>query len=230
MPDAADRWRESGAGQVPSRDEVLVSGARVLTDSHGFISPVTESVRYTANRRQGYHGGLTPQECLAPIAVIAPSLAEIEGWQVGAPVPPDWWIENAEAAPAPAPRVTPRKGKAPARPSLPLFEETAKPADWVAALLLSDVFAQQMEVFGGRLKKEQVEQALRVLAERNGVQMKTALAQQMNVPPIRVDGLLASIQRILNVDGYPVLTVDSSQTVRLNLTLLREQFALNGGA
>jgi hypothetical protein len=102
--------------------------------------------------------------------------------------------------------------------------------DWVAALLLSDVFAQQMEVFGGRLKKEQVKQALRALAERNGVQMKAALAQQMNVPPIRVDGLLASIQRILNVDGYPVLTVDSSQTVRLNLTLLREQFALNGGA
>jgi len=27
-----------------------------------------------------------------------------------------------------------------------------------------------------------------------------------------------------------VLTVDSSQTVRLNLTLLREQFALNEGA
>jgi hypothetical protein len=230
VPDAADRWRESGAGRMPSSEEVLVSGARVLTDGHSFISPATESVRYTANRRQGYHGGLTPQECLAPIAVIGPSLAEIEGWQIQTPVPPDWWMESAEAASAPTPRVTPRKGKTPARPSLPLFEETARPVDWVAALLLSDVFAQQMEVFGGRLKKEQVKQALRALAERNGVQMKAALAQQMNVPPIRVDGLLASIQRILNVDGYPVLTVDSSQTVRLNLTLLREQFALNGGA
>jgi len=50
------------------------------------------------------------------------------------------------------------------------------------------------------------------------------------VPPIRVDGLLASLQRILNIDGYPVLTIDSSQTVRLNLMLLKEQFALSEGA
>jgi hypothetical protein len=87
-----------------------------------------------------------------------------------------------------------------------------------------------MEVFGGRLKREHVEQAVRALTERNGVQMKPALAQRLAVPPIRVDGILASLQRILNVDGYPVLTIDSSQTVRLNLALLREQFALNEGA
>jgi hypothetical protein len=60
--------------------------------------------------------------------------------------------------------------------------------------------------------------------------MKTAFAQRLAVPPIRVDGLLASLQRVLNVDGYPVLTIDSSQTVRLNLTLLKEQFALNEDA
>jgi hypothetical protein len=109
---------------------------------------------------------------------------------------------------------------------MPLFEEALKPVDWVAALLMSEVFTQQMEVLGGRLKREQVEQALRALAERNGVQMKTALAQRMGVQSIRIDGLLASLQRILNLDGYPVLTVDASQTVRLNLTLLREQFEL----
>jgi hypothetical protein len=100
----------------------------------------------------------------------------------------------------------------------------------VAQLLASEVFAQQMEVFGGRLKWEQVEQALRVLAERNSVQMKAALAQRLGVPAIRVDGLLASLQRIMNVDGYPVLAVDSSQTVRLNMALLREQFALGENA
>jgi hypothetical protein len=225
--DASDRWRRAGVDQLPSEEELLVSGPRVLADGQRFISPVTESVRYTPNRRQGYHGGLTPQECLAPIAVIAPSLAEIDGWQVQAAVPPDWWFESAEATPAPAPRVTPRKGKAQARPSLPLFEEPARTADWVAALLASDIFGQQMELFGGRLRKEQAEQALRVLAERNGVQMKPAFAQRLAVAPIRVDGFLASLQRILNVDGYPVLTIDSSQTVRLNLTLLKEQFALN---
>lgn len=70
---------------------------------------------------------------------------------------------------------------------------------------------------------------MRVLAERNGVQMKPAFAQRIGLPPIRVDGLLASLRRILNVEGCSVLTVDSSQTIRLNLTLLKEQFALGEG-
>ena len=226
--DASDRWRSAGLDQLASPEELLVSGHRVPTEGQRFISPVTESVRYTPNRRQGYHGGLTPQECLAPIAVIAPSLAEIEGWQVHPAIPPDWWFESAESTPAAtAPRVAPRKGKAPARPSLPLFEERARTADWVTALVTSDIFGLQMELFGGRLRREQAEQALRILAERNGVQMKPAFAQRIAVASIRMDGFLASLQRILNVDGYPVLTVDSSQTVRLNLTLLKEQFALN---
>jgi hypothetical protein len=87
-----------------------------------------------------------------------------------------------------------------------------------------------MEVVGGRLKRDQVEQALRLLVERNGVQMKPAFAHRLEVPPIRIDGFLASLQRILNVDGYPVLTSDASQTIRLNLLLLREQFELSEGA
>jgi hypothetical protein len=226
--DAADRWRPAVPDQSPSPDEVLVTGPRVLAEGQRFIAPLSESVRYTPNRRQGYHGGLTPQECLAPISVVAQPLVEIEGWEVQATAPPEWWFESAGAVPAPAPRPTPRRKVA--RPSMPLFEEAPKPADWVAALLISEVFVQQMEVFGGRIKREQVEQALRALAERNGVQMKTALAQKAGVQSIRIDGLLASLQRILNVDGYPVLAVDSSQTVRLNITLLREQFELGESA
>jgi hypothetical protein len=228
-PDAADRWRPIRADQPPSSEELLVSGPRVLAEGQQFISPVSEGVRYTPNRRQGYHGGLTPQECLAPISVIASSLLEIEGWAVQSAVPPEWWIEGA-GVPTPAPMPTPQKGKKPVKPSLPLFADAPKAADWVTTLLASEVFKQQMEIFGGRLKREQVEQSLAVLAERNGVQMKGAFGQRLGMVPVRVDGLLASLQRILNVDGYAVLTVDSSQTIRLNLTLLREQFALGEGS
>jgi hypothetical protein len=226
--DASDRWRPAVSDRPPSADELFISGSRVLAEGQRFIAPISELVRYTPNRRQGYHGGLTPQECLAPIAVVAPSLMEIEGWEVQVTSSPDWWIESAIIAPVPTPR-PPARRKA-ARPAMPLFEGAPKAADWVAQLLASEVFAQQMEVFGGRLKWEQVEQALRVLAERNSVQMKAALAQRLGVPAIRVDGLLASLQRIMNVDGYPVLAVDSSQTVRLNMALLREQFALGENA
>jgi hypothetical protein len=228
--DASDRWRSVVVDQPISGDELVVAGHRVLADGKHFISPAIESLRYTPNRRQGYHGGLTPQECLAPISVVAPSLTEIEGWQVQATPAPDWWLDNAGEESVTLPHITPRKGKAAARPPLPLFQDVDKQGDSVAALLASEVFVQQMEVFGGRLKREQVEQAVRALTERNGVQMKPALAQRLAVPPIRVDGILASLQRVLNVDGYPVLTIDSSQTVRLNLALLREQFALNEGA
>jgi hypothetical protein len=227
---ASDRWRSVDIGEPPSADEMEVTGHRVLADGQRIIAPIIESLRYTPNRRQGYHGGLTPQECLAPISVIAPSLAKIEGWCVQTAMAPDWWREEANAEVTMQPRVTPRKGNAGARPALPLFEVVNKPGGLVPALMASDIFTQQMKVSGGRLKNEHVEQALHVLTERNGVQMKTAFAQRLAVPPIRVDGLLASLQRVLNVDGYPVLTIDSSQTVRLNLTLLKEQFALNEDA
>ena len=52
------------------------------------------------------------------------------------------------------------------------------------------------------------------------------VAQHIGVSALRVDGLIASMQRVLNVESYAVLSVDSSQTLRLNLPLLREQFRL----
>ena len=39
--------------------------------------------------------------------------------------------------------------------------------------------------------------------------------------------MIAAMQRLLNVDGYPVLSVDRpSDTVELNLELTRKQFEL----
>jgi hypothetical protein len=228
--DASDRWRPASADPNPSADELVVCGPRVLVDGQHFVAPMTESLRYTPNRRQGYHGGLTPQECLAPISVVAPSVVRIEDWQMQPATPPDWWFDTAEEVAIPGSPTVSGKGRPKPRPALPLFEAVPKPADWVAILLTSEVFVQQMEVFGGRLKRDQVEQVLRLLVDRNGVQMKSALTQRLGIPPIRIDGFLASVQRILNVDGYPVLTSDASQTIRLNLRLLREQFETSKGA
>lgn len=229
-PGASDRWRPVVADAPPSDDEILVTGRRVLAENRQFVSPTIESLRYSPNRRQGYHGGLTPQECLAPISVIGSSLAEIEGWQIQTAVYPDWWLdEGGRDEPAVSSYITTRKRKVGPRPALPLFQDRPATVDLVAGVLGSDIFVEQMEVFGGRIRSEQIEEVLRALLERNGVQMKASLAQRLTVPPIRIDGLLASIQRILNVDGYPVLTTDSSQTVRLNSTLLKEQFALDEG-
>jgi hypothetical protein len=228
--ESADRWRPVAADSIAGPEELLIKGNRVLTEGHQMIGPTSETVRYTANRRLGYHGGLTEQECIAPIAVLAPELMEIEGWEVRPATPPDWWFEgDAPVAQAAKPRNR-AKSKEPKKSSMPLFELPVAQGDWVDELLASEVFAEQMETFAGRLKKDQAEQYLRVLADRNMVLLKTAFAQRLDVSVMRVDGMIASLQRVLNVEGYPVLSVDSSQTIRLNLQLLRDQFGLGGAS
>ncbi len=224
--DSADRWRTADGGRDVSTDELLIKGRRVLAEGGQIIATTSETVRYTPNRRLGYHGGLTAQECIAPLAVVAPTLMEIEGWQVQAAIPPDWWFEEEVATVKERPKPKKSAKKEPFKPALPLFEAAVGQDDWVNQLLTSDVFTTQMETFAGRMKKDQVEQCLRVLADRNLVLLKSAFAQRLGVSGLRVDGVIASLQRIVNVEGYAVLSVDASQTIRLNLQLLRDQFEL----
>ena len=54
-----------------------------------------------------------------------------------------------------------------------------------------------------------------------------AISRSVNYPPMRLRGLLAVMQRVLNIDGFAVLTRDeASDTVDLNRELLRRQFDL----
>ena len=53
------------------------------------------------------------------------------------------------------------------------------------------------------------------------------LARAIEYPPMRLRGLLAVTQRVLNIDGYAVLSRDeSSDTVELDRELLCRQFDL----
>lgn len=223
--ETADRWRP-GKGAAPGGDELVVQGSRVLAEGGTVIAPVSERTRYTANPRLGYHGGLTSQECVAPLAVLAPGVMEIDGWEIFLESPPDWWFSEPVASTPAAPAAKRTRRKELTRAPLPLFDAAPAPPDWVAGVLRSAVFQDQMATFGGRVKIEQVETALRVLKDKNLVLLKSAFAQRMDLPGLRVDGFIASLQRVLNVESYPVLSVDTSQTVRLNLQLLRDQFAL----
>jgi hypothetical protein len=226
--DSSDRWRPVHEDAPVEEGELLVQGSRVLVEGGGrMISPISENVRYTANLRLGYHGGLTPQECLAPLAVMASSFMDINGWAADTLSPPEWWFDVIPALGAEPPRkpaTSKRKGSGTDAPLL--FQTAPSSVDWVDALLASEIFAEQMSTFAGRLKREQVEGALRVLADRNTVLLKSVFAQRVSMSALRVEGLIASLQRILNVEGYAVLSVDASQTIRLNLSLLREQFGL----
>jgi len=53
----------------------------------------------------------------------------------------------------------------------------------------------------------------------------TALAKSLNLSSAHLQQVIQSLQRILNIDGYAVLTLEkASSTVTLNQKLLAQQF------
>jgi len=75
--------------------------------------------------------------------------------------------------------------------------------------------------------EEIVVRFLGFLAERGGKATVAALARRLDEPSHRVIGRVAAFQRLLNIEGYPILSRDEeSGTVELNESLLREQFEL----
>ena len=58
--------------------------------------------------------------------------------------------------------------------------------------------------------------------------LRAALAQKLGEPELRMPGLIAAVRRVLNVDGYPVLSVDdTSGSIVLNRQLVEVQFELD---
>ncbi len=237
-----ERWRvpTSPAGE----DEVLVEGPRVLAGEGRCIMAVDEGLRY-APKKHGYHGGATAQEMLAPALVLAPTPIEgIEGWVEAPNDPPSWWSGVRAQTEQPAAEPTLRQTSEPAgRPqpetqlSLGLTDEGRRLGDataaqtgtaWISELLGSDTLAaQRRQATRTPLADERIAAVLGALAVRGGKLLRPALAQACGLAPARLAGTLAALQLLLNLEGYPILSVDEiSDTVELNLPLLREQFAL----
>lgn len=67
------------------------------------------------------------------------------------------------------------------------------------------------------------------LDEHGGKQTLGGLARRLDLPALRIGGVVSVARRLLNVDGYAVLEVDEeSDTVTLNRALLVKQFELEG--
>jgi hypothetical protein len=100
--------------------------------------------------------------------------------------------------------------------------------DWIEHLLSSPVFAAQRRVAGRRAPDDQcVRVLLTILETHHGRLARRLLEQALGEPAFRLRGILAGVQRLLNVDGYPVLAVDDiSGTVALHRQLLNIQFQL----
>jgi hypothetical protein len=102
--------------------------------------------------------------------------------------------------------------------------------DWIEHLLRSPVFAAQRRMAGRRAPDDQCVRALLATLEaHHGRLARRLLEQGLGEPAFRLRGILAGLQRLLNVDGYQVLVVDDlSGIVVLNRELLNTQFQLEG--
>jgi len=117
-------------------------------------------------------------------------------------------------------------------PAVVMPESTATPskarAEWISRLLLSHVYDEQKRL-GGRSVPEDavITRLLQAIDERGGKITSAALARGIEMPPLRLRGLLAIAQRVFNVDGYEVLSRDDvSDTIQLDRALLLKQFDL----
>lgn len=201
------------------------------------IVPWSERLRY-GSKKNGYHGGASPQEMLIPISLLWPKLEYPEVFGELPVELPSWWTEPTMAQPAPAPVVEPvplKKGKK--KPQQPtLFDRletpvaaTAPEEPWIEALLKSEVFTVQKKLAGRvRIDDTTLRRLLVALATRGGSMTTPALAGAIEVAEHRLPGLLAVMQRLLNVEGYAILDrQDAANTVVLNVPLLKKQFELN---
>ncbi len=237
----SDRWRPGADSRAPH--EVAVSGGRVVTNdgSNTVVCLWGESTRY-GGRKNGYHGGVSPQEVTVPLAVMVPLGMNLPGWTPAPPAQPEWWElppipKSKEAEPAVAQLVRPASRKPTAQVGQPqLFEETELPpgaapaADWISALLSGPIYASQRQLAARvALPDEKMRALLSALSERGGKLSRAALAQRLSMPEIRLGGMLSAVRRMLNVDQAPVLVIDEAAgTVELNIALLHQQFRIDG--
>jgi hypothetical protein len=237
-----DRWRTPG--EAPAAGEIALAGERVFAPDrgHSVVAAWSERLRYAA-RRLGYHGGVSPQEVLVPIAVLAAGEPPA-GWAAAPPAEPAWWYGAVGAPPlrlavipplsAAAPR--PRRGADLRQPDL--FAAPQSPTGvaavqghavpvWLEALLASPVYDAQHRLAGRSAPPaDQLRALLSALMARSGRLSRTALAQALTTPLFRIGGLVNAARRVLNVDQAQILVIDGDDVV-LDETLLRAQFALD---
>jgi hypothetical protein len=235
-----DRYRIP-SGQPLAGELHLHHGRAATFTQSGIFVPWTECGYYTS-RRNGLHGGITPQEILVPASVFVPSNQVPQGWSLIPQRYPDWWWETKPTEPTMASMVKApfggtgkkQKGTPVGDATLPLFAAVALPpasstSDWIDTLFASPLYQEQYARVGRNPPNpETIKRVLLALKERQGTLLKSVLVQCSGEPEIRLPGLLAMLRRILNVEGYQVLGVDeASGTVRLNLDLLRTQFDIS---
>lgn len=229
---------------TPGLGEITVRGPRVLTPDGKpggeVVVAIDETIHYTP-KKAGYHGGIAPAEVVIPVVTLFPSQTLVPGdWYSydRAGHAPTWWtaplVRESQPAPPPPGRSRPpaRSKKDPAPGAEALFAAgDITPAETPAASLGAQLVASprmtpQRQLIRRAPSDASVAALIDALVAAGGRITIAEAAEATSQPPVRLrSGYLATVQRMLNIDGYPVLQVtDEGRTVELNVQLLRQQF------
>ena len=239
--DEGSRWRAQ-KGEV--RDgEMFLTGSRVRDEKgqQAVIALWAETIYY-GRQQNGYHGGITPQEMVCPLVLLTDKSSAYSGLHTCEYPKPEWWSSapTATAGVEEAPvSVTVIKGQ------MTLFdqlhEEAAQPEPpvatpapqtlskgWIGRLLTSEAYKNQKDLIRRHAPEDDVvRRCLETLDANGGIMTPTAFSKAADVPAARLDGLIARIQRLLNVDGYEILTLSRNENrIELNVVKLKRQFDL----
>jgi hypothetical protein len=241
LNEGGERYQQTSSSL--SDTEVEVSGDRVITGSKSVVMPWSEQLRYTKSKSMGYHGGASLQEVVIPLGVFAnPSdVPVLDGWTETLKYSPDWWdadelsIQKVEIT-TQVPQIKNVKKAAVAEKMEDMFGEPVAAdenikiidSDLAFSLVNSIVYKQQLQTAGRtNIKDDQVKTFVSMMVQSQGQAMESVVSKELNIPRIRIRGFLAGLQKTLNVDGYPIVSVNrDAQTIKLNIQDLKKQFEL----
>ncbi|MBQ1090126.1 BREX-2 system phosphatase PglZ [Streptomyces sp. B93] len=223
------RWRVGPA----ESGEVELSGPRVRAPEGRVTAAWREDLRYTP-RQAGYHGGASLAEITVPVLGFVPSGSEIPaGWTVlpAENTAPEWWREPHETAQPPTASATPRaKDGGRKRQPQPqgLFPQPGH-GTLGERTVLSKPYETQREFVRNAPGNTAVAAALDALLAAGGKLSPAAVAAAAQAATGRSERnpqrFVTMLERLLNIDGYPVLQlIESGRTVHLDRELLRQQF------
>ncbi|MGY4982448.1 BREX-2 system phosphatase PglZ [Streptomyces sp. 900105755] len=222
------RWR-TGPAQP---GEVELTGPRVRAAGGRITAAWRDDLRYTA-RQAGYHGGASLAEVTVPVLAFVPSGSEIPaGWTVlpAEDTAPEWWVGGAEPAEAQETASAPRgRGTRKQQPQPEgLFPQPGHltPGNQTVR---SKPFETQREFVRNAPSNTAVAAAVDALLAAGGKLSPAAVAAAAQAATGKSERnpqrFVTMLERLLNIDGYPVLQlVESGRTVHLDRELLRQQF------
>jgi hypothetical protein len=225
------RWRTG----TPGPGEVALTGPRVGEGDETVVVSWRDDIYYT-QRRPGYHGGATLSEMAVPVLALVPSVEhQPDGWHLLTTdkVFPPWW-EPASARTTPAVEIpaAPARGRKRRTPEpegmVPLFGEPPSAATRRTvgtAVVTSDVYEAQRAFVPKPPTKEVVAAVIDALVDAGGDLPLGTVAAVAGRAARRPEFFAVTLQRLLNVDQYPVVSlVDGNRRLKLEVELLRTQF------